>query len=233
MSQSKYLQEEYSKKYLKAANNAAINSAITDLVAARNVRHADGGKRLIKSSNSYKNVIASLQSVGVVDITYDALMKRAARASVEDSIAEIRSTNTSTESVVSSLSLSSPCEQAGDDSLTSEKTAETTSHNDQSLGTPELKSGVGGRPKGSTKAKIKKDKETESKCTDAITFEYSRQHNTAKSVGEKVEYGYLKRLIEEKKKLLGMAAIGGISPDMLERNGVKGGVNEDDDEYGW
>ncbi len=33
--------------------------------------------------------------------------------------------------------------------------------------------------------------------------------------------------------LLGMAAIGGISPDMLERNGVKGGVNKDDDEYGW
>jgi hypothetical protein len=33
--------------------------------------------------------------------------------------------------------------------------------------------------------------------------------------------------------LLGMAAIRGISPDMLERNGVKGGVNEDDDEYGW
>jgi len=33
--------------------------------------------------------------------------------------------------------------------------------------------------------------------------------------------------------LLGMAAIGGISPDMLERDGVKGGVNENDDEYGW
>ena len=33
--------------------------------------------------------------------------------------------------------------------------------------------------------------------------------------------------------LLGMAAIGGISPDMLERNGVEGGVNKDDDEYEW
>ena len=76
-------------------------------------------------------------------------------------ITEIRSTNTSTLSVVSSLS--SPCEEA-DDSLTSENTAKTTSHNDQSFGTPELKSGVGGRPKGSTKAKKKKDKETESKC---------------------------------------------------------------------
>jgi hypothetical protein len=52
MSQSRFIQEEYSKKYRKAANNAAINSAITDLVAARNVRHADGGKRLIKSTNS-------------------------------------------------------------------------------------------------------------------------------------------------------------------------------------
>jgi hypothetical protein len=130
MSQSRFIEEEYSKKYRKAANNAAINSAITDLVAARNVRHADGGKRLIKSSNSYKNVIASLQSAGV-NITYDAMMKRVSRASVEDIITEIRSTNTSTE--VSSLS--SPREQADDDSLTSEKTAETTSHNDQSLGT--------------------------------------------------------------------------------------------------
>jgi hypothetical protein len=108
-----------------------------------------------------------------VNITYDALMKRVSRASVEDIITEIRSTSTSTESVVSSLS--SPREQA-DDSLTSENTAETTSHNDQSLGTPELKSGVGGWTKRSTKAKKKKDKEIESKCTDnAITFEYSRQ----------------------------------------------------------
>ena len=201
MSQSRFLQEEYSKKYRQAANNAAINSAITDLVAARNVRHADGGKRLIKSSNSYKNVIASLQSAGV-NITYDAMMKRVSRASVEDIITEIRSTNTSTATEVSSLS--SPREQADDDSLTFEKTAKTTSHNDHSLGTPELKSGVGGRPKGSTKAKKKKDKETESKCTDAITFEYSRKHNAAKSVGGKVEYGYLKRLIDEKKKEFGI-----------------------------
>jgi hypothetical protein len=33
--------------------------------------------------------------------------------------------------------------------------------------------------------------------------------------------------------LLEMAAIGGISPDMLMRNGVEVGVNEDDNEYGW
>ena len=94
MSKSRFLQEEYSKKYRKAANNAAINAAITDLVAARNVRHADGGKRLIKSS-----LIASLQSAGV-NKTYDAMMKRVSRASVEDIITEIRSSNTSTESVV-------------------------------------------------------------------------------------------------------------------------------------
>ena len=110
-------------------------------------------------------MIASLQSVGV-GITYDALMKRVARASVEDSIAEIRIPKSSAESEVSSLS---PHEQA-DDSLTSENTAEATLHDDQSL----VKSRVGGRPKGSTKAKKKKDKETESKCTDSIVMEYSR-----------------------------------------------------------
>jgi hypothetical protein len=78
MSQSEFLQEEYSKKYRLAANTAVLNVAIGDLVAARKNRRADGGKRLIKSNHSYKNVIASLQSVGV-GITYDALMKRVAR----------------------------------------------------------------------------------------------------------------------------------------------------------
>ena len=33
--------------------------------------------------------------------------------------------------------------------------------------------------------------------------------------------------------LLEMATIGGISTDMLEGNGVEGGVDKDDDEYGW
>jgi hypothetical protein len=55
--------------------------------------------------------MASLQSVGV-GITYDALMKRVARASVEVSIAEIRIPKSSAESEVSSLS---PREQAADD----------------------------------------------------------------------------------------------------------------------
>ena len=184
MSKSRFLQEEYSKKIRQAANKSAINVAIADLVAARKVRHADKGKRLIKSNHSYKNVIASLQLVGV-DITYDALMKRVSRASVEDSIAETRIPNSSTESVVSSLS---PRKQA-DDSLISENMAETTSHEDPSLKTPELNSSVGGRPKGSTKAKKKLDKENKSKCTDAIVLEYSRQYNASKSVGGKVEYG--------------------------------------------
>jgi hypothetical protein len=114
MSQSRFLQEEYSNKIQQAANKAAINLAIADLVAARNVRHADGCKRLGKSSNLYKHVIASLHSVGV-KITYDALMKRVSRASVGKNITEIRLTNTSESSVVSSLS---PHGQA-DNSLTS------------------------------------------------------------------------------------------------------------------
>ncbi len=131
MSQSRFL-----------ANKAAINLAIADLVAARNVHHADGCKRLSKSSDSYKHVIASLHSV----------MKRVSRALVEKNITEIRLTNTSESSVVSSLS---PHRQA-DNSLTSENTTKKTSHNDQSHKTPELKSSAGGRPKGSSKAKKSK-----------------------------------------------------------------------------
>jgi hypothetical protein len=33
--------------------------------------------------------------------------------------------------------------------------------------------------------------------------------------------------------LLEMAAIGGISTDTFEGNGVEGGADVDDDEYGW
>jgi hypothetical protein len=119
MSQSRFLQEEYSKKIRQAANNAAINVATADLVAARNLCQDNGGKRLRMSSQSYKQVIASLQSVGV-KITYDALKKRVLRASLEDrATAEIRLTNPSeqSESVVSSLSSSS---------LTSKDTDKTT-----------------------------------------------------------------------------------------------------------
>ena len=39
--------------------------------------------------------------------------------------------------------------------------------------------------------------------------------------------------VDAEEGLLGMATIGGISPDMLERNGGEGGVNKDDNEYGW
>ena len=77
------------KKNPPGSKQSSINVAIADLVAA---------KRLIKSSHSYNNVIASLQWVGV-DRTYDALMKRVARASVENSTAEIRIPNPSIKSV--------------------------------------------------------------------------------------------------------------------------------------
>jgi hypothetical protein len=103
MSQSRFLQEEYSKKIRQAANNAATNVAIADLVAARNLCQDNGGKRLRKSSQSYKQVIASLQSVGV-NITYVALKKRVSRASLEDrATAEIRLTSPSEQSVVISI----------------------------------------------------------------------------------------------------------------------------------
>ncbi len=173
--------------------------AIADLVAARNVHHPDGCKSLSKSSDSYKHVIASLHSVGV-KITYDALMKRVSRASVEKNTTEIGLTNTSESSVMSSLS---PHGQA-DNTLTSENTAKKTSHDDQSHKTPELKSSAGSRPKGSSKAKKKQDKENEYKCIDSIVIKYSIKHNASKSVEGKVEYGYLKRLIDEKKKEFGI-----------------------------
>ena len=108
------------------------------------------------------------------------MMKRVSRSLVEDTFAEIRLTNMSTESVVSSLS---PHEQAAD-SLTSENTAETISHNDQSLGTPEQKSGVGGRPKGSTKANKKLDKENKScRCCGGIAWDGCHRRDLYRHVG--------------------------------------------------
>ncbi len=120
MSQSRLLQEEYSKKYRKAANNAAINLAITDLVAARNVRHT-----------AWKDKAMPKDLIGWRERCVEWITRPSPTAS-------------------------------------------------------------------------------------------PNQSDTEDNDAANAEEG-----------LLGMAAIRGISPDMLERNGVEGGVNEDDDEYGW
>ena len=72
MSQSRFLHEEYSKKIRKVTINAAIDVAVADLVAAINVRHSNGGKRLTKGDQLYKHMIASLQANGI-NITHNAL----------------------------------------------------------------------------------------------------------------------------------------------------------------
>ena len=72
MSQSRFLHEEYSKKIRKVAIKAAIDVAVADLVAAINVRHSNGGKRLTKGDQLYKHTIASLQANGI-NITHNFL----------------------------------------------------------------------------------------------------------------------------------------------------------------
>jgi len=83
MSQSRFLHEEYSKKIRKVAIKAAIDVAVADLVAAINVRHSNGGKRLTKGDQLYKHMIASLQANGI-NITHNALKHIVSRAAVED-----------------------------------------------------------------------------------------------------------------------------------------------------
>jgi len=170
MSQSRFLHEEYSKKIRKVAIKAATDVAVADLVAAINVRHSNGGKRLTKGDQLYKHTIASLQANGI-NITHNALKQRVSRASVEDRRElvverEIRLTT----SVRSLSSLSN------DESLTS---SESESHDIEGSET----SNAGGRPKGSTKAKKNQDIDNESKCIDAIVSEYSKRYNTSKSIG--------------------------------------------------
>ena len=63
---------------------------------------------------------------------------------------------------------------------------------------------AGGCPKGSTKAKKKQYVADVSKCIDAIVSEYSKHYNTSKYVGGKAKYGYLKKLIDEKKNEFGV-----------------------------
>ena len=187
MSQSRFLHEEYSKKIRKAANKAAIDVAVADLVAAINIRHSNGGTRLTKGDQLYKHTIASLQANGI-DITHNALKMRVSRASVEDRRELVGREIGLTTSVSSPSSLSN-------ESL-------TLSQSDD-IEVPE-KSTAGGRPKGSTKARKKQDIANESKCIDAIVSEYSKHYNAAKSVGGKVDYGYTNKLIDEKKKEFGV-----------------------------
>ncbi len=139
-------------------------------------------------------------------------MKRVSRALLalgDRATAEITLTNLPKQSVMSSLS---PHKQANDslnDSLTSES---------EDTNKTELKSSAGTRPKakGSTNAKKKQNLSDASKCTDAIIFEYSRKYKASKSVGGKVEYGYLERLIDEKKKEFGVNCSIPISTKKIE-----------------
>jgi hypothetical protein len=128
MSQSRFLHEEYSKKIRKVTIKAAIDVAVADLVAAINVRHSKGGKRLTKGDQLYKHMIASLQANGI---------NRVSRASVEDRRELVEWEIRLTTSVRSLSSLSN------DESLTS---SESESHVIEGSETPNN----GGRPKGST-----------------------------------------------------------------------------------
>ena len=203
MSQSRFLHEEYSKKIRKVTIKAAIDVAVADLVAAINVRHSNGGKRLTKGDQLYKHMIASLQANGI-NITHNALKQRVSRASVEDRRELVEREIRLTTSVRSLSSLSN------DESLTS---SESESHDIEGS---EI-SNAGGRPKGSTKAKKNQDIDTESKCIDAIVSEYSKSYNTSKSIGGKVEYGYLNKLIDEKKKEFGVNCTRTISTRTISR----------------
>ena len=208
MSQSRFLHEEYSKKIRKVTIKAAIDVAVADLVAAINVRHSNGGKRLTKGDQLYKHMIASLQANGI-NITHNALKQRVSRASVEDRRELVEREIRLTTSVRSLSSLSN------DESLS---LSESESHDIEGSKT----SNAGGRPKGSTKAKKNQDIDNESKCIDAIVSEYSKRYNTSKSIGGKVEYGYMKKLIDEKKKEFGVNCTRTISTRTIQNRTHRG-----------
>ena len=61
-------------------------------------------------------------------------------------------------------------------------------------------SGHGGQCKGSTKAQKQKDIDKVLLCIESISKEYEREFSSVKSNGRRVKKGFLKRLIDEKKK---------------------------------
>ena len=130
---------------------------------------------------------ASLGANGI-EITHNALKKRVSMALVEERLELVEREKRLTISVTSLSSLS--------------KESLTTSASDDITVTQIYL--AGGCHKGSTKAKKKQDGADVSKCIDAIVFEYSKHYNTSKSVGGKAEYGYMKKLIDEKKNEFGV-----------------------------
>jgi len=197
MSQS-ILKEEYAESLRNAASKAAINKVVSDLVATRKALGLNQN-RLGKNNNIYQLAIEALDSVGIT-ISKLALQQRVSRELKEEKNSQltvsgqVRMTSSMTE--VSSLTspdiANSPSTETSPiiDNITSEE----ITNNSHRVGTS-----AGGRSRGTTKTQKKQENENDLKCIEDIVLEYSGQVSAAKSAGEKVEYGCLNKIIEEKK----------------------------------
>ena len=193
------LQAGYAENIRKAANDVALHKVVSDLVAAKKgLNH--GKKRLGKKSNIYQHAIDLLQATGVV-ISKDALQQRVARALKAEckphEVEQVRFSIPSSETEMSSLTTPDIVNSPLTGNLHGDGTPSLYQLADN---LPQLESGSGGRRKGSTKAQKQKDIAKELLCIESISKEYEREFSSVKSNGRRVKKGFLKRLIDEKKK---------------------------------
>ncbi len=197
MSQS-ILKEGYAESLRNAASKAAINKVVSDLVAARKALGSNQN-RLGKNNNIYQLAIDALDTVGTT-ISKLALQQRVSRALKEEKNSQltvpgqVRMTSSMTE--VSSLTSpdieNSPSTETFP--IVDDIASEEVTNNSHRVGTS-----AGGQPRGTTKTQKKQENENDLKCIEVIVLEYSGQVSAAKSVEERVEYGCLNKIIEDKK----------------------------------
>ena len=159
-----------------------------------------GDKRLGRKSNIYQHAVDSLQAAGVV-ITKDALQQRVARALKAEckphKVEQVRFSIPSSETEMSSLTTPDIENSPLTGNLHGDGTPSLYQLADNLL---QLESGSGGQRKGSTKAQKQKDIAKVLLCIESISKEYEREFSSVKSNGRRVKKGFLKRLIDEKKK---------------------------------
>ena len=173
--------EEFAESIRKAASKAAIDKALSNLVAMRKANCKSIGRG--RNKNVYQNTIELLGALGTT-ISKDALQQRVSRALKEEN-----NSQGGMPEQVSMLSLTTEVSSLTSDGQNSPSTEPSVSDNGPGAG----------RPKGTTKSQKKQENVNNLKCIEAIVLEYSSQASSAKSVGRKVDYGYLDKLIDAKK----------------------------------
>ncbi len=177
-------------------------------------------------------VINSLREHNV-HITHDALKQRVTRAYASargpstplpppppatEVVTRGTATNTSPIS-----QLTTPAASSTEGSSIATSSAQSTSTHPGPSATPYH---TGGRPKGTTNANKKKQKDTLTDCRNAIAREYFNERKKSESTLKALPNNYLKNLIESKKVEYGIEGEVGINPKTIMRRYHRNAISE-------